>query len=54
MISKIEHPEYGEGLVALTQDHKIKLFLTEVNNFGFDLTTYLADMLYNKVKDQFI
>jgi WD40 repeat protein len=54
MISKIEHPEYGEGLVALTQDHKIKLFLTEVNNIGFDFTTYLADMLYNKVKDQFI
>ena len=53
MISKIDHPDYGEGLVALTQDHKIKLFLTEVNNIGFDLTTYLADMLYNKVKDQF-
>ena len=54
MISKIEHPDYGEGLVVLTHDHKIKLFLTEINNFGFDLTTYLADMLYNRVKDQFI
>ena len=54
LISKIEHPDYGEGLVALTQDHKIKLFLTEIDNIGFDLTTYLADMLYNKVKDQFI
>ena len=53
MISKIEHPDYGEGLVILTQDHKIKLFLTEVNNFGFDLTTYLADMVYNEIKDNF-
>ena len=54
MISKIEHPDYGEGLVALTSDHKIKLFLTEFNNIGFDYIHYMADMVYNKVKDKFI
>lgn len=53
MISKIEHPDYGEGLVALTGDHKIKLFLTEVNDIGFDFITYMADMIYNKVKGDF-
>ena len=53
MISKIDHPDYGEGLIALTQDHKIKLFLTKVNTFGFDFTTYLADMLYDKITDKF-
>jgi WD40 repeat protein len=60
MISKIDHPEYGEGLIALTEDHVIKLFLTKVSNsgfgsgfgsdFGFDFITYLADLVYNKVK----
>ena len=52
-ISKINHPNYGEGLITLNQDHKIKLFLTEVNNFGFDFTSYMADLLYDKVKDIF-
>ena len=55
MISKINHPEYGEGLITLTQDHKIKLFLTQVkdSNFGFDFINYMADMLYNQIKDKF-
>lgn len=52
MISKINYSDYGEGLVTLTHDHKIKLFLTEVNNFGFDFTSYIADMVYNQIKNK--
>ena len=60
MISKIDHPDYGEGLIALTQNNKIKLFLTQVTKedvnvntgFSFDLTSYIADLVYNKIKDK--
>ena len=52
MISKIKQSDFEEGLIALTQDHKIKLFLTEFKSFGFDFMTFMADMIYNKVKDE--
>ena len=52
MISKINHPNYGEGLLASSRDNEIKLFLTKINNdnSGFDLMSYIADLVYNDIK----
>ena len=60
MISKINYPDYGEGLIALTRSGKIKLFLTQVTEedvnentgFSFDFTSYIADLVYNQIKDK--
>ena len=52
MISKINHPNYGEGSLASSRDNETKLFLTKINNdnSGFDLMSYIADLVYNDIK----
>ena len=60
MISKINYPDYGEGLIALTRSGKINLYLTQVTEedvnektgFSFDFTSYIADLVYNQIKDK--